>query len=137
MNYPVWQLDFMGGGLLIAFISIVHVFIAHLAVGGGAFLAMTEARAVREDKPWMLDYGRKHAKFFMITSMVFGGVTGVGIWFIISLLAPEGTSVLVHNFVFGWATEWVFFFCEIVALFLYFYTFGKIPHKPHIRLAWP
>ena len=136
MNYPVWQLDFMGGGLLIAFISIVHVFIAHLAVGGGAFLAMTEARAVREDKPWMLDYVRRHAKFFMITSMVFGGVTGVGIWFIISLLAPEGTSVLVHNFVFGWATEWVFFFCEIVALFLYFYTFGKIPHKPHIRLAW-
>jgi cytochrome d ubiquinol oxidase subunit I len=33
----------------------------------------------------------------------------VGIWFAIGLASPEGTSTLIHNFVFGWAIEWTFF----------------------------
>jgi hypothetical protein len=45
---------------------------------------------------------------FHVPTMVFGGVTGVGIWFIIALVHPAGTSLLIHNFVFGWAIEWVF-----------------------------
>ena len=35
MNYPVWQLDGAGGGLLIAMMAIFHVYISHFAVGGG------------------------------------------------------------------------------------------------------
>ena len=34
MNYPVWELA-MGGGVLIAVVSILHVFVSHFAVGGG------------------------------------------------------------------------------------------------------
>ena len=33
MNYPIWELP--APGLLIAAVAIVHVFIAHFAVGGG------------------------------------------------------------------------------------------------------
>ena len=40
MNYPVWELE--GSGLLIAIISIVHVFVSHFAVGGGLFLVLAE-----------------------------------------------------------------------------------------------
>ena len=40
MNYPIWQLDFAGGGLLIATIAILHVYVAHFAVGGGLFLVL-------------------------------------------------------------------------------------------------
>ena len=36
MNYPVWELGAAGGGLLIALIAVIHVYIAHFAVGGGA-----------------------------------------------------------------------------------------------------
>ena len=56
-------------------------------------------------------------------TLVAGGMTGVAIWFIISLVQPAATSLLIHVFVFGWATEWVFFLVEIIALFIYFYTF--------------
>ena len=41
-------------------------------------------------------------------------VSGVGIWFAIGLAAPEATSTLIHNFVFGWAIEWVFFLVELL-----------------------
>ncbi len=68
--------------------------------------------------------------------MVFGGLTGVGIWWTIALLNPAATSALIHIFVFGWAAEWVFFVGEIVALFIYFYTFGKMDRKNHLIIGW-
>ena len=44
MHYPVWDLPF-AHGLLIAVVAVVHVFIAHIAVGGGLYLVLTETLA--------------------------------------------------------------------------------------------
>jgi mono/diheme cytochrome c family protein len=135
MNYPVWELTTYGGGFLIALIAVVHVFVAHFAVGGGLFLVAMENKAYQEDDKGLLDYVKKHSKFFLLLTMVFGGMTGVGIWWIISLVSPGATSALIHIFVFGWAAEWVFFLAEIVALFIYFYTFGKMDRQNHMRVG--
>lgn len=136
MNYPAWFLPNLGGGLLIAIIAILHVVISHLAVGGGLFLVVTERKAVRTNNTALLDYVRRHTWFFLLLTMVFGGISGVGIWFIISLVQPAATSALIHTFVFGWAIEWVFFICEIVALLIYHYRFGKMDHRSHMILGW-
>lgn len=136
MNYPVWQLDFFGGGLLIAAIAVFHVYLSHFAVGGGLFLVLTQIKGYRDDNPLILDYVHKHTKFFLLITMVAGGITGVGIWFTIALLNPSATSMLIHTFVFGWAIEWVFFVIEIVALFIYYYTFGRMERKKHLTIGW-
>ncbi len=136
MNYPVWLLDFFGGGTLIALIAVIHVYVSHFAVGGGLFLVVTEMKGLREKSPAILEYTRKHARFFLLLTMVFGGLTGVAIWFTIALLSPAGTSSLIHTFVFAWATEWVFFLGEIVALLLYYYYFNKINSRNHLILGW-
>jgi cytochrome bd-type quinol oxidase subunit 1 len=136
MNYPVWDLTTYGGGFLIALIAIVHVLVSHFAVGGGAFLVLLESRAYKLNDDNLLDYVKKHSKFFLLLTMVFGGLTGVGIWWTISLLNPAATSALIHVFVFGWAAEWVFFLGEIVALFIYFYTFDRMDRKNHMIIGW-
>ena len=136
MNYPVWELTTFGGGFLIALIAIVHVLVSHFAVGGGLYLVLLEKKAYREENPQLLDYVKKHSKFFLLLTMVFGGLTGVGIWWTIALLNPGATSSLIHIFVFGWAAEWVFFVGEIVALFIYFYSFGKVDRQTHLRFGW-
>ena len=136
MNYPVWLLDTFGGGTLIALIAVVHVYVSHFAVGGGLFLVITEMKGLREKSPAILDYTKKHARFFLLLTMVFGGLTGVAIWFTIALLSPSGTSSLIHTFVFAWAIEWVFFLGEIIALLLYYYKFNKISSKNHLILGW-
>ena len=136
MNYPVWYLPGIGGGAMIAMIAIVHVFVSHFAVGGGLYLVVAERKGVRENNPEILAFTRKHTKFFLLVTMVFGGLTGVAIWFIISLVHPGGTSLLIHTFVFGWATEWVFFLVEIVALFIYFYTFDSMDRHTHQKIGW-
>jgi mono/diheme cytochrome c family protein len=136
MNFPVWELQWAGGGLLIALIAVFHVYIAHFAVGGGLFLVLTEHLAYRRNSPEILGYAKRHTKFFLLVTMVLGGITGVGIWFIISLVAPAATTSLIHTFVFGWATEWVFFLGEIISLFIYYYTFGKMGRRNHLAIGW-
>jgi len=136
MNYPVWQLGFLGGGFLIAVIAIIHVYIAQFAVGGGLFLVLTEHLGRRNNDPGIMDYVRKHTKFFLLLTMVAGALTGVGIWFTISLLNPSATSVLIHTFVFAWGTEWTFFVIEIVSLFIYYYTFDRLSTRNHLIIGW-
>jgi mono/diheme cytochrome c family protein len=60
----------------------------------------------------------------------------VGIWFAIGLTHPEATSTLIHNFVFGWAMEWVFFIVELTTIAVYYYTWGKIDAKLHLKVGW-
>ncbi len=136
MNYPFWTIPSVGGGFLIALIAVLHVYIAHLAVGGGLFLVWTERKARKENDKNLLAYVKKHTRFFLLLTMVFGGISGVGIWFIIALVQPSATSVLIHAFVFGWAIEWVFFILEITALLLYYYLFDKADAKTHMFWGW-
>ncbi|MGB3211342.1 MAG: c-type cytochrome [Desulforhopalus sp.] len=136
MNYPVWFLPETGGGFLIALISILHVFVSHFAVGGGLYLIYAEKKGLRENSQPILDFTKKHARFFLLATMVFGSISGVGIWFIIALVNPAATSFLIHNFVFGWAAEWVFFSVEIGAAFVYYYMFGRMDSATHLKVGW-
>ncbi|MCB2154641.1 cytochrome ubiquinol oxidase subunit I [bacterium] len=136
MNYPMWDVPIIGSGWVIGAIAIFHVLVSHFAVGGGFYLPMAEAKAAREGRDDWMRVVKSHAKFFLILTAVFGAVTGVGIWFAIGLASPEGTSTLIHYFVFGWAIEWVFFIVEITAAAVYYYTWGRIPLKLHLIIGW-
>ena len=136
MNYPIWELYNLNSGTLVALISTIHAYVAHLAVGGGLFLWLTDLKAVRENDPFVASYVKKHTWFFLLLTMVFGGVSGVGIWFIIALANPAATSALIHNFVFGWAIEWVFFIGEIVALLIYHYRHDQMKQKDRLMVVF-
>jgi cytochrome bd-type quinol oxidase subunit 1 len=136
MNYPVWDVPTLGSGWVIGIIAIFHTLISQFAVGGGLYLALAEHKALKDGRQEWLPLLRKHAKFFLVVTGVFGAVSGVGIWFAIGLANPESTSTLIHNFVFGWAMEWVFFIIELTAAAVYYYTWGKIPNKLHNQVGW-
>ncbi|KAB2888482.1 MAG: cytochrome C [Desulfobulbaceae bacterium] len=136
MNYPVWYLPEVGGGFLIALIAVLHVFVSHFAVGGGLYLIYAEKKGLAENSEGILAFTKRHARFFLLLTVVFGSITGVGIWFIIALVNPAATSSLIHIFVFGWAAEWVFFVVEIVAAFVYYYMFGRMDSRTHLQVGW-
>jgi cytochrome bd-type quinol oxidase subunit 1 len=136
MNYPVWQPFMLGGGMVIGIIAILHVFVSHFAVGGGLFLPVTERKAYRENNPALLEYVKSHSKFFVLVVLVFGAVSGVGIWWSIALVNPEATATLIHVFVWGWAIEWVFFIVEIAAAFVYYYGWDRLDPKTHLIVGW-
>jgi cytochrome bd ubiquinol oxidase subunit I len=140
MNYPFWDIPHLGSGWVIGLIAIYHVMISQFAVGGGFYLPLAERKAMLMTDPqnradWLKQLA-SHSKFFLILTAVFGTVSGVGIWFAIGLTHPEATSTLIHNFVFGWAMEWVFFMVELTTIAVYYYTWNRIPEKLHLKVGW-
>lgn len=136
MNYPVWEIPVIGGAWVIGIVAIFHVLIAWFAVGGGLYLPVAEAKLYREGKEEWLPVLVGHSRFFLILTGVFGAISGVGIWFSIGLVHPEATSTLIHNFVFGWAIEWVFFVIELACAAVYYYTWNRIPRELHIKVGY-
>ncbi len=164
MNYPFWDVPLIGSGWVIGCIAIFHIMISHFAVGGGFYLPMAERKALREGREERTGRGggrhgegkpgpdasrcaraseewlatlRGHSRFFLILTGVFGAISGVGIWFAIGLTHPEATSTLIHNFVFGWAIEWVFFMVELTTAAVYYYTWDRmIPDELHLKVGW-
>jgi mono/diheme cytochrome c family protein len=135
MSYPFWDIE-LGYGVMMAIIAVVHVFVSHFAIGGGLYLVVAETSARRANDQRRLDYLRSLSKFFILLTLVFGALTGVGIWFIIGLLNPAATEVLIHHFVWAWAIEWTFFAVEIAAAILYFYGWGRMTPRAHLALGW-
>lgn len=135
MHYPVWSIPGIGGSWLVGLISVIHVFLSHFAVGGGIFFAITEWIAYKRGDDRIYQYLKKHSKFFLLATTVSGAVTGVGIWFSISLVSPDGTGTLIQNYTLGWATEYLFFLTEIATIFVYYYTWDKISKETHLTLA--
>lgn len=135
MDYPFWDVD-IGYGILMAIIAVIHVFVSHFAIGGGLYLVVAESSARKKNDTLKLEFLKKLSKFFVLVTVVFGALTGVGIWFVIGLLNPAATEALIHNFVWGWATEWTFFVIEITAAIIYFYGWEKMSAKNHLTVGW-
>jgi mono/diheme cytochrome c family protein len=135
MNYPFWDVG-IGYGVIMAIVAVVHVFVSHFAIGGGLYLVVTERAARKANDTERLAFLQKLSKFFIMVTLPFGTLSGVGIWFVIGVLSPAGTETLIHNFVWGWATEWTFFAVEIASALLYYYGWKRMSAKDHMAIGW-
>jgi len=135
MNYPFWDPG-LGYGMLMGVVAVVHVFISHFAIGGGLYLVVSEMWARKRQDQVMLEFLRRLTRFFVLVTLVAGALTGVGIWFIIGLLNPAATEVLIHNFLWAWAAEWAFFVIEICAAIVYLYGWKRLRVRDHIIVGW-
>ena len=136
MEYPIFDVPFLGGSLLIAGVAIVHVFISHFSVGATVFMATAERWAIRREDAGTLAFLRKYGFLVLLVPYVLGTVTGVGIWFVTALVNPRAISILIHQFVWDWAIEWVLFIIEGVTIYLYVFRWDKMAPKIHNRIGW-
>lgn len=136
MHYPFWYVPGLTSPMLIALIAVLHVYVSQYAVGGGLILAAETRHAYRTNNSDMLGYLRSHTWFFILLTVVYGAITGVGIWWTIGLASPLATEALIHIFVFGWAIEWITFVIEIVAAFIFFYYWGRLAARTHQTIGW-
>jgi cytochrome bd-type quinol oxidase subunit 1 len=94
-----------------------------------------EWRGIRENKPEFFEFIKKFSLLLLIFAYVTGSLSGVGIWFATTVSAPRGISALIHNYVWAWATEWVFFIMEVIGIFVYYYTIDRIDRRTHLKLG--
>jgi len=126
----------MGGGVLMAVVSVLHVFVSHFAVGGGLWLVLTERRVVATGDPDLRAHLVSQSRVFLLITLVFGAITGVGIWFTAALISPHTITALIRAYVWGWAIEWVFFFVEIAAALVYWYGWNTLDRRTHQIVGW-
>ena len=134
--YPAWFLPTLSSALIIALVAVFHILPSHLATGALWMGVYVERKAVRENRPELMEFIKKFALLVLIFCFVYGSITGVGIWFASAAASPRAISVLIHNYVWGWATEWVFFIIEITAIYAYYYTLNRVAPEHHLRIGW-
>ena len=136
VHYPFWYVPIITSPMWIAVVAVLHVYSAMYAVGGSILLAIQTHLAYNSEDSEYLNYLRNHTWFFVLFTVVYGALTGVGIWWTIGLASPLATEELIHIFVLGWGMEYVTFLVEIVAAFLFFYYWGRFTRRVHLSIAW-
>ncbi len=134
--YPIWVVPYLSSALVIGLIASFHILPSHLAVGAFWFNIYIERKAYREGRPAFLSFIKRYTLLILIFCFVFGSLSGVGIWYSATVSSPRGISALIHNYVWGWATEWVFFLIEVAAIYAYYYTLGKVDERTHLRIGY-
>ncbi len=134
--YPFWEVPLYTSGIVIALIATFHILPCHLATGAFWFTVYVERKAVAQNRPELMEFVRKFTLLILVFCFVIGSLTGVGIWYSATVASPRAISGLIHNYVWGWATEWVFFIIEIATIYAYYYTLGRIDAKSHLRIGW-
>lgn len=134
--YPFWEVPFFTSGIVIALIASFHILPCHLATGAFWFMVYVERKAVKEGRSELMEFVKRYTLLILIFCFVIGSLSGVGIWYAATVASPRGISGLIHNYVWGWATEWIFFIIEIASIYVYYYTLGRIDKKSHLMMGW-
>jgi cytochrome bd-type quinol oxidase subunit 1 len=134
--YPVWEVPHITAGIILGLIAVFHILPSHLSTSVMWFNVIFERKAYKENKPEYLEFIKKNTLLLLIFAYIFGSLTGVGIWFSATLANPKGISALIHNYVWGWATEWCFFIIEVLAIYIYYYTLGRVEEKLHLKIGY-
>ena len=134
--YPMWYVPVIGSATIIGIIASLHVLASHTSVGASILLAYLATKAYKENLPQIYDYIKKYILTLLVFSYVSGSITGPGIWFSATVANPRGISALIHNFVWVWAAEWIWFVAEVTLVYILYYTLGKIDQRSWLRLAW-
>ncbi len=121
--YPVNEFGPLMKGLVIGGVGILHVFLAQFAIGGGMLLYAFERRAQAGDAD-ARGFVDGYFKILVLVSFVFGALTGVAMWFTTIQVGARTIGLMVDEFHWLWATEWVWFSVEVCAGYA-FYRFGS------------
>jgi len=139
VQFPPFQLPYLGNGLLIGTNAVLHVLVSHgFAIGGVAMVVLAEIVAWRRSAPHWRQFAKDLLKFLIIVITGVGAVTGVGIWFITSVIAPRAIGSLLRVFFWPWLLEWIVFTLEVIALLIYYFAWDRMEarsRRAHIGLG--
>ncbi len=130
MQFPVYQVPYLGNGMAIALVAVLHVIISHgFAIGAISMIVLSEYIAYRKQHEEWEAFARDYIKFAIIVITGVGAVTGAGIWIFTSALAPRAIGSLLRVFFWPWLMEWGVFLGELILLLLYYFTWSRWTRK--------
>lgn len=134
--FPQWYVPNFGTGYIVALISATHVFFSHLSVGASFLLAYLFYKAYKHNDEEIYHFIHRYFFILLLTSYIIGSLTGPGIWYSTTVSAPRGTSALIHNFVWVWASEELWFISEVMLVYILYYAFNKVDRRTFMHWTW-
>jgi mono/diheme cytochrome c family protein len=134
MEFPIFQVPYLGNGMAIALNAVLHVVISHgVSIGVMAMIVLGEYLGIRRASPEWETFSKSLLKPTIIIITGVGAVTGVGIWFITSALSPRSIGSLLRVFFWPWFIEWIIFTLEVSVLLLYYFMWDRWTGKRKMR----
>ncbi|HEY1067386.1 MAG TPA: c-type cytochrome [Pirellulales bacterium] len=139
MDFPTFHIEYAGDRMLVAVVAVLHVLINHaLAVGAMPLVVWMEYLGWKHNDPDWDRLARKTLTVCFIIATTFGALSGVGIWFAVSLVNPAAIGSLLRVFFWVWFVEWIVFVTEVSLLLAYYLLWDRWQgeRKPaHMRLG--
>ncbi|HKI80291.1 MAG TPA: cytochrome ubiquinol oxidase subunit I, partial [Pseudodesulfovibrio sp.] len=137
MIFPLLHVPALGDGMTIALNAVVHVLISHgVAIGMTTIIVLFQNLGATGHGAFWEETARTLLKPVVIVTTSVGAVTGVGIWFITGILAPEGIGSLIHLFFWPWFIEWWAFTTEVIILLIYYFLWDRLARRrPRLLMA--
>ncbi|HZJ67398.1 MAG TPA: cytochrome ubiquinol oxidase subunit I, partial [Kofleriaceae bacterium] len=131
--YPVNDFGPLMKGLVIGGVGIVHVFLAQFAIGGGMLMLYLErlGQRGRQDARTFVD---GYFRVLVLVSFVVGALTGVAMWFTTIQVGARTIGLMIDEFHWLWATEWVWFAVEITAGYAFYRCGPQLGGRARVRL---
>ena len=121
-------------GMIIGGLGIFHVFLAQFAIGGGMLMTYFQWLAMRGKEPAARVVLDSYFKYLVLVSFVTGALTGVAMWFTSIQISPGTIGKMVDVFHWVWATEWLFFWVEVVAGYAFYRYSGILSDRTRLKL---
>jgi cytochrome bd-type quinol oxidase subunit 1 len=132
-HYPVNDFGPVMKGMVIGGVGIVHVFLAQFAIGGGLLLWYFE-RLAQRGVPDARRFVDGFFQVLVLVSFVLGALTGVAIWFTTIQVGARTIGLMIDEFHWLWATEWVCFSVEVVAGYAFVRFKAQLDDRSRLRL---
>lgn len=138
MDFPIFELPYLGTRYLIAIVAVLHVLVNHgAAIGGSLLTVMLERKGWREQDPRYEALAYRLAAVFFVLTTTVGAMTGVGIWFSTMVGEPAAIGSMLRIFFWAWFTEWIVFVVEVGLIMAYFLSWKRFQDKRrHLQLGW-
>ena len=133
-HYPVNDFGPLMKGMVIGGVGILHVFLAQFAIGGGMLLWYFERLAQRGREPDARHFVDGFFQVLVLISFVIGALTGVAIWFTTIQVGARTIGLMIDEFHWLWATEWVCFSVEVVAGYAFVRCGAQLADRARSRL---
>jgi cytochrome bd ubiquinol oxidase subunit I len=133
-HYPVNDFGPLMKGMVIGGVGIVHVFVAQFAIGGGMLLWYFERLAQRGKERDARAFIDGYFQVLVLVSFVLGALTGVAIWFTTIQVGARTIGLMLDEFHWLWATEWVCFSVEVVAGYAFVRCGHRLGDRARMRL---
>lgn len=139
MLFPNFHMPLLGDGMTIALVAVLHVLLSHgVAIGMVALIVVFEYLSLRRKDKGLEEFTRETLKIVVIIITAVGAVTGAGIWFTLSVLAPEGIGSMLRVFFWPWFVEWLVFTAEVIVILIYYFLWYRMRKKNpygHLRIG--